>query len=255
MGLLCACNSKDQEPQPAQEPPTTYGQLKISFVNVYEEAAFELNKRYPLLSGDSISINDLKFVVSDIRLIDTTFGIWKESNSYHIIDQSTVNVITIDSIPTRRYFKLSLDLGLSNNDLPKTTLLTLKNSEEAAASMLSDDKSSNLHLKIDGNYFTNLDTTGSFSIRNKTKSYSSNYLFGDLIPHRTTHNVPHTPVNIIIEENKPVEIEITGNIYQLFNQPYAIDFDDPDYRNNINLNTAIFSNYNSGFFTYKMLSQ
>ncbi len=139
--------------------------------------------------------------------------------------------------------------------MSNTSLLTFQNSDEAAETMLSNDKTSNLHIKIDGNYYTNLDTTGSFTIRNKTKSYSSNYLFGDLTPHRTTHNVPHTPVNLILEENKTIEIEITGDIYWLFNSPYAIDFDNKYYRNPINLNTTIFSNYNSGFFTYKLLSE
>ncbi len=249
--LLCACNTKDQLPKPAQETPTTYGKLKISFVNRYENIPFELDKKYLLKSNDTISISLIKYVISNITLVDSNFGIWKENNSYYIIDQENTNTIIIDSIPTKKYFKLSLDLGFTNNDLTNTSLLTIQNSEDAAETMLSDDKTSNLHIKIDGDYYTNLDTTGSFTIRNKTKSYSSNYLFGDLTPHRTSHNVPHTPVNLVIEENKTVEIEINADIYWLFNSPYAIDFDNPDYRNN--LNTTLFSNYNSGFFTYKML--
>ncbi len=48
--LLCACNTKDQPPKPAQETPTTYGKLKISFVNRYEDVPFELDKKYPLES-------------------------------------------------------------------------------------------------------------------------------------------------------------------------------------------------------------
>lgn len=255
--LICwfsySCNTKDEPPKPAQEPTNSYGKLKITFKHVYQNEPFELNKKYPLITNDTITISEFKYVISNITLIDTTFGKWEEKNSYYIIDQTKPNIIIIDSIPMRKYFKLALDLGLSNKDLPKTSILTYKNSQEETESMLSDDKKSNLHLKMDGYFYTNLDSSGVFKIRNSTKSYSTNYLFGDLTPHRTTHNVPHTPVELIVKENETLEIEITGNIDWLFNSPIVIDFDDPNYRNN--LNTVLFSNYNSGFFTYKQLNR
>lgn len=253
--LVCSCNSKDEPPKPAQAASGSYGKLKITFTHVYQEAPFELNTKYALKTKDTISISDLKYVISDITLVDTTYGLWKEKNSHYIIDSKKSNTIVIDSIPTRKYFKLALDLGLSNNDLNKTSILLHKNSQVAVEEMLSDDRSSNLHIKIDGDFYTDQDSTGSFVIRNKTKSYSTNYLFGDLTPHntRTAHNVPHTPVELIFKENETLEIEIQGDIFSLFNKVSLIDFDNSDSRNN--LNTTIFSNYNSEFFTYKQLNQ
>ena len=151
-------------------------------------------------------------------------------------------------MPTGNYFKINFRLGLTENNLSNTNLLVYHNSQTEVDSMLNTNKTSNLHLRINGNYYTNEFVTGDFSDKISVSSYSTTYDFGDLTPHRLAHNVPHTPISITIKEHETTSINFESKINWLMNSPLSFDFDDEDYINN--MRTVLYTNYNSNFFIY-----
>jgi len=61
--------------------------VAISFQAVYKSSPIQVeNKLYPLSGKDSISFESIKFYISRIELFKDQKLIWKEQNSFHLVD-------------------------------------------------------------------------------------------------------------------------------------------------------------------------
>ena len=61
----------------------------IDFTPLFGKLSLVLNEDYYFLNnGDSIQFNSLKFYISGIELLNGDLPVWKEDNSFHLIDAS-----------------------------------------------------------------------------------------------------------------------------------------------------------------------
>ncbi len=103
--VLCSLFSKAQS-------DTVY--LKFNFT--YESDSLQLNKYYSLNSNDSVEISSLKFYLSNIVLLRDHEAIWKEANSFHLIDAEVKGSTQLELIVKSgvRYDELSFNLGIDS---------------------------------------------------------------------------------------------------------------------------------------------
>lgn len=91
--------------------------IKLTFKSYFGDEEFKLNRNYPQSTlNDSIQIETLKFYISGIELLDSNNRIWKEKNSYHLIDFEDKNSQTIQLyIPKKsRISNLKFNIGIDS---------------------------------------------------------------------------------------------------------------------------------------------
>jgi hypothetical protein len=72
--------------------------------------------RYMNLNGDSFSVDDLKYYISNISFTDNLGNTWYENESYHLIDATdpAEMIIYIDSMPAGTYTSMSFMIGVDS---------------------------------------------------------------------------------------------------------------------------------------------
>ncbi len=91
--------------------------IKLTIQPYFGDLEFKLNQNYHQSSiNDSIQIETLKFYISGIELLDSNNVIWKEKNSYHLIDFENENSQSIQlHIPKKsRISKLKFNIGVDS---------------------------------------------------------------------------------------------------------------------------------------------
>ncbi len=90
--------------------------IHFDFHFAYDKDNLQLNRYYPLNENDSIEINTLKFYISNIALLLKDETVWKETNSFHLIDAEVKRSTQLDLIVNNglRYDKISFNLGIDS---------------------------------------------------------------------------------------------------------------------------------------------
>ena len=84
----------------------------ISVQALFGNSNLQLDKFYKLKSGDSVKIETLSFYISGIELLNSGVSVWKEKNSFHLIDVSKKNAINIPS--NIKYDHIKFNLGIDS---------------------------------------------------------------------------------------------------------------------------------------------
>lgn len=75
----------------------------------------ELDKYYNFNTNDSIRITKLKFYISNVALLKNGKVVWKESNSYHLIEMENVATLTLlKALPSMDYDKIRIGIGIDS---------------------------------------------------------------------------------------------------------------------------------------------
>ncbi len=91
--------------------------IKLMFQNeffnktlVFDDLYFKINQQ------DSIQINELKYYISNIELLDNGNSVWKETNSFHLIDGSNnkTNEVNLNLNRLINFNQLKFDLGIDS---------------------------------------------------------------------------------------------------------------------------------------------
>lgn len=89
---------------------------EISFLPTFNQEKLQLNHYYKLNEHDSIQITNLKFYLSNIAIYHHHKLIYKESNSYHLMDYT--NDTNLKIVLTHTVFKknatISFDIGIDS---------------------------------------------------------------------------------------------------------------------------------------------
>ncbi len=93
-----------------------YSPILITFSPIIEEEQLVLHKRYVLKDNDTLSIENLRFYISGIQLFNNNNLVWKEKNSFHLIDQEDTNskIISLTVNKNILYNKVSFNLGIDS---------------------------------------------------------------------------------------------------------------------------------------------
>ncbi len=67
----------------------------VIFTPMFGNKCFEQGKKYNMPGSDSIEITVLKFYISNIELQQNGQTVWKQDNSYHLIDGGQKNTMSI----------------------------------------------------------------------------------------------------------------------------------------------------------------
>ncbi len=90
--------------------------FKINFSPVFYDSIIHFDETsFKLLSGDSVQFDALKFYISSIELLNNEMQVWKEANSFHLIDAKE-NSLSIElKTPGKIQFnQIKFNLGIDS---------------------------------------------------------------------------------------------------------------------------------------------
>ena len=92
-----------------------FAQKHVVVTPVYGNTNLQLDSYYQL-NNDSLQIELLKFYVSGIEFMNDDKSVWKEKNSFHLIDASVENSLTISlNAPDNIHFnKIKFNIGIDS---------------------------------------------------------------------------------------------------------------------------------------------
>jgi hypothetical protein len=97
--------------------------IDISFANKINSQNIELNTGvYQTILGESYSINELKYIISNISFIkeDGEIFIYPVEDSYFLIDEEVPSskIISLENIPVANYKKIEFGIGVDQSNYP-----------------------------------------------------------------------------------------------------------------------------------------
>lgn len=115
--LFASCKKdKKEEPKPTTPVNSSFA---IEFEHVWGPAGapFKFNEQivHPA-TGDTITINLLKYYISNIVLTDETGNTWKKEDGYYLVDASDASKmrLLIDNVPSKNYTSISYLIGVDS---------------------------------------------------------------------------------------------------------------------------------------------
>lgn len=209
--ILGSC--KNEDPEPSDETQTQTGDFAIHFMpHVGEDSLQYVTKQYLTEEGDTFTVSDFKFYVSNIQL--TASGdteAYKVPDSYHLIGGFSGNSasVVLEDVPVGAYDTLKLAIGIDS------------------AANYSTDHTGDLDPNNDMAW--NWNTGYKFVLLEGT--YTSDTASGGLVYHIGT-DANYTPLvyalsglSVKANQNGLPAITIHVDIAEFFKNPNTIDID------------------------------
>jgi hypothetical protein len=91
--------------------------ITLSIRPLFSNSPLHLDSLYTSDKKDTVIIEALRFYISSIELMNNDRAVWKEMNSYHLIDASEASslAITLSSPPNIAYNKIKFNLGIDSS--------------------------------------------------------------------------------------------------------------------------------------------
>lgn len=89
----------------------------IKFHHLFKDKILKLEEEYILQNMDTISIHTLKYYISSIQFLKNKEVVWKEVNSYHLVDEENIKTkeINLNKIPQNIEFDaIQFNLGIDS---------------------------------------------------------------------------------------------------------------------------------------------
>ncbi|AFU68070.1 AZL_007920/MXAN_0976 family protein [Psychroflexus torquis ATCC 700755] len=130
--------------------------IEISFANTINSQNIELNTGvYQTTLGESYSINELKYIISNISFIKEDGGIftYPVEDSYFLIDEEVPSskIITLENIPVANYNKIKFGIGVDQSNYPLNGVDNFVPTAEESQ-MLWSWSAGYIFFKIEGDY-------------------------------------------------------------------------------------------------------
>ncbi|NQY05228.1 MAG: hypothetical protein HRT68_03230 [Flavobacteriaceae bacterium] len=159
IALLFSCNNDDNN--------STNGSLTIEFDNVVsmsEDLTLNVDA-FTNSSDETINISELKYIISNIVLIDENGGefVYPKADSYRVVNEldNASRTITLNNIPYRNYTQVRFGLGVDPTQYPLDQLQNfIPQAEET--DMLWAWAAGYKFIKFEGNYTPNGGTEAPF---------------------------------------------------------------------------------------------
>ncbi len=106
--FLSACKSGDAD--------VSLIPVRLEFKHQFAGEALKLYQSYETLLGDEVAFTKLQYYVSNIELVGEDGKVWKEENSYHLLNiepdtESSVQIL-LDSVPLATYRSMAFSIGV-----------------------------------------------------------------------------------------------------------------------------------------------
>lgn len=150
--MLSSCQDNDDT--------STNGALTVTFnnkVSASEELTMNTDA-FTNSSGETINISELKYIISNIVLIDENNNefVYPKSESYRVINELDQNSLTLNlnNVPARNYTKIRFGIGVDPTEYPLDQLENFVPQAEEAG-MLWAWAAGYKFIKFEGNYTPN----------------------------------------------------------------------------------------------------
>ena len=166
ISLLClslfTCTTDDKNE--AKQKEAEFGNVTLSVTNLVQNAALVLNSdSYTNASGETYSVSELKYILSDFVFIDNDGNefVYPKSNSYFLINQADTETLSLNfsNVPAGEYTSLKFGFGVDQSKYPikSGTLNFIPKAEEAK--MLWGWAAGYKFIKFEGTYKTSAQAT------------------------------------------------------------------------------------------------
>ncbi len=153
--VSCGDDDDTNTPNPGTADGT--GKLTIHFDNKFDPMSgveLNLNEVYATTSGDSLSIDGIRYWISNIILFNGSDTAFQDEDGYYLVEKTADNtreMIVIDEVPSGTYTSLEFALGVdpANND----TLGSGKGELSLSNGMFWAWNTGYKFLRLDGTYF------------------------------------------------------------------------------------------------------
>ncbi len=159
--LLVSCSSDEELNTTEQNNDITeqeVGQLKINFENKVGSEDLLKGETYSKNGGETFNIDELKYIISNIILIDTEGNqfVYPQDKSYFLINEETAlsKNITLDSINANTYTSISFGFGIDQSNYPLNGVNNFVPTAEEN-DMLWSWSAGYIFLKLEGQYSSN----------------------------------------------------------------------------------------------------
>jgi hypothetical protein len=111
------CGKDEVTPVPDPQPaPVETGTVKLEFKNKVDTAALVFGKNYVNAKGDTFKVSKFNYYISNIRLVKSDNSVYSETNSYHMVKNSSPSscIINLSGVPPGAYTSISFMLGVDS---------------------------------------------------------------------------------------------------------------------------------------------
>ncbi|NEM98666.1 MbnP family protein [Pontibacter burrus] len=224
--LLSGCSSESDEPLMTD--------VEISITNeVNGQPLVLLDKTYTNPSGDTYVVHDLKYFMSNVKLINSRGeATYIEPDSYHLIDEQIgKRAFTLKNVKADTYTKLEFGLGV---DAARNHSTDQYGDLDPSSTMVWDWDTGYKFLSLVGTYVAN------------TKEGGLVFHIGGDTNYKTITVDLQQPLKI--QSSSGNRIQIVTDLNGLFLEPNPIDFDEINTAMTGPAAAKIAENYSTGFF-------
>ena len=232
---LVSCQ-EDEDPQP------TTGKIVFTFDHYFDNDELVIfDKKYATQNGDSINIEELKYIISNIRVLNPGAGIsFREKDSYHLIkvpDEGFSDEIVINNVHAGTYNTLEFFVGLDS---------AMNFAPESAPKLFLDE-----------GMFWEWNTGYKFFVL-EGRYFPSPVIFSGLVLHIGDQaNLAKFQWDlsggqeIEVKVGKTTRVNITAQVAELFRNPKTINLGNSSYRDVMALPISgeYKTNYENGFWS------
>ncbi len=205
--LLTSCERKEN---------MATAKVNLNFANLMSGSPLQLeNITYTTALGGRFTVNELKYYVSNIKLINSQTGkVFTEPDSYHLIERKAdthIDQVVIKNVALGKYDQIEFAVGI---DKTRNLSTDQVGDLDPSNNMAWDWKTGYKFLLLEGNIFL---STG--------ERRGLVYHVGSDENYRTIRlNFPSSE-NLKVEEGKTSTININVKIEKIFNSPNSIDIE------------------------------
>lgn len=201
----CKDDEKIDTPTPTGGNATAV--FKIDHVAEDHHDMLMLNKDYTLSDGSKVSIDFVRYWLSNVEFVKDDGSVWKESASYRLIEQTAQNNRREFQLnmPSGKYKAVRFSIGVDANRNSSTD--SISGELDVTKGMNWNWNTGYIFMKLEGKY-TDKDTTGSINWR---------YHLGMNANYKTIEMA--FPSAVEFGSNKKVELELMYHVLDIFSTP------------------------------------
>lgn len=210
--IIMSCNNDDE-----------VGTIQLEFKNVVGDTRLDLNSTtYDKNGNESFNINELKYIISNVVLIDDTGNefVYPQANSYFLINEEfqSSKSISLMNVDANRYTSIRLGFGIDQSKYPLNGVNNFVPTAEENG-MLWAWAAGYIFLKMEGTYSSSTETDKDFKFHVGSHGTSlDNYkeITLDFLQ----------PLAVSDAETPQVNIEL--DVLKIFESDYALVLSDKD---------------------------
>ena len=221
--FLSSCKKKAENPESTTDPitgepvPTKFGEVKLEFQHYAGGELLALNKDYVNASNEKFKITELKYYVSNVKLIKNNGSRTSIPDTYFLIDASknddaSIFGVTLRKVPEGNYTGISFLIGVDS------TIST----SGALAGDLSPELNPELHWVWEG--YTGLYFTGASPASTNSDQTFAYRIFGfkGVYNALQTVTINFGSTLLMAKQNAAPSVHVYVDILEFFKNPNTI---------------------------------